>query len=263
LADSNMKQRPTMSGKKHGGPRGPVEKPKDFKGTMKKIIKYLSKYHVAIFFVILFAAGSTIFNVIGPKMLGMATTEVFNGAVSKFNGTGGIDLEKICSILLTLVILYAASWLFSLLQGIIMSGVSQKTAYGLRKEISEKINRLPMKYYDKTTYGNILSVVTNDVDTFGANLNQTITQLVTSISQVLGVLVMMLSISPLMTLIALLMLPCSAFVVKTVVGHSQKYFKAQQNYLGEVNGQVEVQRGKKLYPGDVVEFDGEVVKIEA
>ena len=239
MAEPNFKQRPNMSGRRHGGPGRPVEKPKDFKGTIKKVYKYLSGYHTAIILVILFAAGSTIFNVIGPRLLGMATTEVFNGAVRKLNGAGSVDMAKIGSILVTLMVLYGISWMFSLLQGIIMSGVSQKTAYRLRKEISEKINRLPMKYYDKKTYGNILSVVTNDVDTLGMNLNQTITQLVSSVAQVIGVLIMMLSISPLMTLIALLMLPCSAMVVKTVVGHSQKYFKAQQHYLGEVNGQVE------------------------
>ena len=189
--------------------------------------------------VIIFAAGSTVFNVIGPKVLGMATTEIFNGVVNKYNGTGGIDLSKIGHILAMLMVLYGISWLLSLLQGIIMTGVAQKTAYGLRKEISEKINRLPMNFYDKTTYGNILSIVTNDVDTLGTNLNQTITQLVTSVSTIIGVLIMMLSISPIMTVVVLVLLPISGAVIKLVVSHSQKYFKAQQNYLGEVNGQVE------------------------
>ncbi len=227
-------------GRGPGGPGGgPVEKAKDFKGTIKKLIKYLSKYHFALVMVIIFAAGSTIFNVMGPKVLGRATTEVYNGVISKFNGGSGVDLEKIGSILLTLICLYAVSWLFSLIQGIIMTAVAQKTAYNMRKEISEKINRLPMNFYDKRTFGNILSIITNDVDTLGTNLNQTVTQIVTSVSTIIGVLIMMLSISPLMTLIAILILPVSAFVVKNIVGHSQKYFKAQQNYLGEVNGQVE------------------------
>ena len=220
-------------------PGAPAEKAKDFKGTILKLIKYLSKYHIAIIAVIIFAAGSTVFNVIGPKVLGMATTEIFNGVVNKYNGTGGIDLSKIGHILAMLMVLYGISWLLSLLQGIIMTGVAQKTAYGLRKEISEKINRLPMNFYDKTTYGNILSIVTNDVDTLGTNLNQTITQLVTSVSTIIGVLIMMLSISPIMTVVVLVLLPISGAVIKLVVSHSQKYFKAQQNYLGEVNGQVE------------------------
>lgn len=220
-------------------PGAPVEKAKDFKGTILKLIKYLSKYHIAIIAVIIFAAGSTVFNVIGPKVLGMATTEIFNGVVNKYNGTGGIDLAKIGHILAMLMVLYGISWLLSLLQGIIMTGVAQKTAYGLRKEISEKINRLPMNFYDKTTYGNILSIVTNDVDTLGTNINQTITQLVTSVSTIIGVLIMMLSISPIMTVVVLVLLPISVAVIKLVVSHSQKYFKAQQNYLGEVNGQVE------------------------
>ena len=206
-------------GRGPGGPggHGPVEKAKDFKGTIKKLIKYLSKYHFAIIMVIIFAAGSTIFNVMGPKILGRATTEVYNGVISKFNGGSGIDIEKIGSILLTLILLYVLSWVFSFVQGIIMTGVAQKTAYNMRKEISEKINRLPMEYYDKRTFGNILSVITNDVDTLGMNLNQTVTQIVTSVSTIIGVLIMMLSISPLMTIIALLILPVSAFVVKILL----------------------------------------------
>jgi len=230
--------RPMRHGPGPGGP-GPVEKAKNFKGTTVKLIKYLSKYHAAIIAVMLFAAGSTVFNVVGPKILGMATTEIFKGVVGKLNGFGGIDFGKIYSILLTLIAIYAVSWLFSLIQGIIMTGVSQKVTYNLRKEISQKINRLPMDFYDKTTYGNILSIVTNDVDTLGASLNQTVTQFITSTATIIGVFIMMLTISPLMTVIAIVMIPLSALVIKFVVGHSQKYFKAQQNYLGEVNGQVE------------------------
>lgn len=216
-----------------------VEKAKDFKGTMKKLMSYLGRYKIAIVFVIIFAVGSTIFNIAGPKILGQATTEIFNGLVSKVSGGDGIDFEKIGKILGGLLCLYLLSALFSFVQGYIMTGVSQKLTYRMRKEISEKINRLPMNYFDKMTHGEILSRITNDVDTLSQSLNQSATQVITSVTTIIGVLVMMLSISPLMTVIALLILPVSMGLISVIVKHSQKYFKSQQEYLGHVNGQVE------------------------
>lgn len=215
------------------------EKPKEFKQTLKKLVKYLSNYHAAIIIVMIFTIGSTVFNVIGPKILGKATTEIFNGLMSKINGGAGIDFTKIGKILLVLLALYAMSALFSFVQGYVMSGISQKVSFKLRKELSEKMNRLPMSYYDKRTYGEVLSRITNDVDTLGMSLNQSITQLITSVATLIGVLIMMLTISPLMTLIVLLILPISALLISVIVKHSQKYFKQQQEYLGHVNGQIE------------------------
>ncbi|MDY5846633.1 MAG: ABC transporter ATP-binding protein [Bariatricus sp.] len=221
------------------GPMKSTEKAKDFKGTMKKLISYMSAYKIGIFFVALFAVGSTIFNIIGPKILGKATTEIFNGLVSKITGGDGINFGKIGRILILLFCLYAVSALLSFLQGFIMTGISQKMTYRMRKEISEKINRLPMKYFDKTTHGEVLSRVTNDVDTLSQSLNQSATQLITSVTTLIGVLIMMLSISPLMTVVAILILPISMILVSTIVKHSQKFFKSQQEYLGHINGQVE------------------------
>lgn len=215
------------------------EKAKNFKGTLKKLVKYLSAYHVAIVIVMLFTVGSTVFNVVGPKILGKATTEIFNGLIRKVNGGEGIDFEKIGMILALLVGLYALSAFFSYIQGFVMSGISQKLAFRMRKELSEKLNRLPMSYYDKRTYGEVLSRITNDVDTLGMSLNQSITQLISSVATLIGVFVMMLSISPLMTLIALLILPVSMFLIAFIVKNSQKYFQQQQEYLGHVNGQIE------------------------
>lgn len=228
-----------MGGHMGGGPMAGGEKPKNFKGTLKKLVNYLSQYHAAIIIVMIFTVGSTVFNVIGPKVLGKATTEIFNGLISKVNGGAGIDFEKIGKILLILLCLYGFSALFGYVQGFIMSGISQKMAYKLRKELSQKMNRLPMSYYDKRTYGEVLSRITNDVDTLGMSLNQSITQLITSVATIVGVLIMMLSISPLMTLIALLILPVSILLISFIVKHSQKYFKQQQEYLGHVNGQIE------------------------
>ena len=216
-----------------------TEKAKDFKGTMKKLAGYLAEYKAALFFVCVFAIGSTIFNIVGPKVLGKATTEIFNGLVRKVSGGSGIDFEKIGKILLLLLCLYMASAAFSFIQGYIMTGISQKLTYRMRKEISEKINRLPMNYYDKMTHGEVLSRITNDVDTLSQSLNQSATQLITSITTIIGVLIMMLSISPLMTVVALLILPISMGMISVIVKHSQKYFKNQQEYLGHVNGQVE------------------------
>lgn len=233
-----------MAGRKHGpmgGPHGGMsgEKAKDFKGTMKKLINYMGRYRIAIFFVMLFAVGGTIFSIVGPKILGKATTEIFNGLVSKVSGGSGIDFEKVGRILLGVLCLYLVSAAFSFVQGYIMTGISQKMTYRLRKEISEKINRLPMNYFDKMTHGEILSRITNDVDTLGQSLNQSATQMITSVTTLIGVLVMMISISPLMTVVALLILPVSMGLISAIVRRSQGYFKKQQEYLGHINGQVE------------------------
>ena len=225
-----------------GGPRGgrTVEKAKDFKGTTKKLIKnYLSKYKIGIIIVLIFAIGSTIFSIVGPKILGNATTEIFNGLVNKISGNGGIDFGKVGTILLTLLGLYLLSALFSFIQGFAMTGIAQKLTYRLRNDISAKINRLPMNYFDKKTNGEVLSVITNDIDTLGMNLNQSVTQIITAICTLIGIFIMMLTISWQMTLISLIVMPIGALLVKIVVGKSQKYFKRQQDYLGHVNGQVE------------------------
>ncbi|MCI9423306.1 MAG: ABC transporter ATP-binding protein [Dorea sp.] len=223
----------------HGGHGMPGEKAKDFKGTMRKLMTYLGMYKLSLVFVVLFAVGSTVFNILGPKILGRATTEIFNGLVEKISGGAGIDFDKIGRILILLMGLYVLSALFSFIQGFIMTGVSQKLTYRMRKEISEKINRMPMNYFDRQPHGEILSRITNDVDTLSQSLNQSATQLITSVATIIGVLVMMLSISPLMTLIALLILPVSVGLISVIVKRSQKYFKSQQEYLGHVNGQVE------------------------
>ena len=230
-------------GQRHGGGHmGGMragEKAKDFKGTMKKLLKYMSAYKLGIFAVMLFAVGSTIFTIVGPKILGKATTEIFKGLVRKVSGGSGIDFDKIAHIVLTLLCLYLTSAVFSFVQGYIMTGVSQKLTYRLRKEISEKINRLPMNYFDKQTHGEVLSRITNDVDTLSQSLNQSATQVITSTTTIIGVLIMMLSISPLMTVVALLILPVSMGLISVIVKRSQKYFMSQQEYLGHVNGQVE------------------------
>ena len=236
--------------------RGPtLERAKDFKGTTKKLINnYLSKYKVGLIIVFIFAIGSTIFAIIGPKILGNATTEIFNGFVNKISGNGGIDFGKIGTILLTLLGLYLLSALFSFIQGFTMTGISQKLTYNLRKSLSEKINKLPMNYFDKKTNGEVLSIITNDIDTLGMNLNQSITQIITSICTLIGILIMMLSISVQMTVISLLVMPIGVILVKLIVGKSQKYFKRQQDYLGHVNGQVE-----EIYSGLTIvkAFNGE------
>lgn len=230
-----------MAERRGPGGHGPmmVEKAKDFRGTMKKLLVYLGKYKFALAMVAVFAVGSTVFNIIGPKILGNATTEIFNGLVGKVSGGPGIDFDAIGKILLTLLGLYVCSALFAFIQGYIMTGISQKLTYRMRKEISEKISRMPMNYFDKMTHGEVLSRITNDVDTLSMSLNQSATQLITSVTMIVGVLVMMLSISPLMTLVTLLILPLSVGLISVIVKHSQKYFKSQQEYLGHVNGQVE------------------------
>ena len=227
-----------MGGGPHGG-MGAGEKAKDFKGTIRKLMKYLSEYKIGLIFVLLFAIGSTIFNIAGPKILGKATTEIFTGLVGKVSGGSGIDFEKIAHILIFLMCLYVTSAIFSFIQGYIMTGVSQKLTYRLRKECSEKINRMPMNYFDTRTHGEVLSRVTNDIDTLSQSLNQSATQIITSFTTIIGVLIMMLSISPLMTLVALLILPISLGLISTIVKRSQRHFKNQQEYLGHVNGQVE------------------------
>ena len=222
----------------HGGMRGGA-KAKDFKGSLKKLVKYMSVYKVQMLFVAVFAVCGTVFNIVGPKILGKATTEIFNGLVSKVSGGSGMDFGKIGQILLITLGLYVVSALCSFIQGMIMTGISQKTTYRLRKDITEKVNRMPMDYFDTKPVGEVLSRVTNDVDTLGQSLNQSATQLITSVTTLIGVLVMMLSISPLMTVVALLILPISVGLISFVMKHSQKYFSGQQEYLGKVNGQVE------------------------
>lgn len=222
----------------HGGMM-PGEKAKDFKGTTRKILSYIGRYKIAIVLVMICAVAGTVFNIVGPKVLSKATTEIFNGLVSKVSGGAGIDFHKIGVILLILLGLYCVSALFSFIQGFIMSGISQKLSFRMRKEISEKINRMPLAYFESKTVGEVLSRITNDVDTFGMSLNQSITTLITSVTTLIGVFIMMMTISPLMTLIALVILPISAFLISVVVKHSQKYFKAQQEYLGDINGTIE------------------------
>lgn len=245
---NNQTKKPPMGGM--GPSKGPmsVEKAKDFKGTTKKLLNnYLSNYKIAIIIVIIFAIGSTIFSIVGPKILGNATTEIYNGLISKISGGEGINFQKILEILLTLLGLYLISMLFSAIQGFTMTGVAQKLTYKMRNELIEKINKLPMKYFDKRTNGEVLSIISNDIDTLSQNLNQCITQIITSICTLIGILIMMLSISWQMTIASLIILPVAALLVKKIVSKSQKYFKNQQDYLGHVNGQVE-----EIYGGHTI-----------
>ncbi len=226
----------------HGGAMG-TEKAKNFKGTIRQMMSYIGHYKIGLIFVALFAVGSTIFNVAGPKILGKATTELSEGLMRKIQGNGGIDFSKIGWILVSVLCLYGCSAILNALQGWIMTGITQKICYRLRKEISEKINRMPMKYFESRTYGEVLSRITNDVDSVGMGLNQSVTQIITSVTTLIGVFIMMLSISPLMTLIALVILPISVALISFVVKKSQKYFKTQQEYLGHINGQIEENYG--------------------
>ena len=236
-------------------PRGPMghgpgmvtEKARDFKGSTKKLIKYLGRYWAAIIAVMIFAAVSTVFSVAGPKIMGKATTALAEGLMNKIAGTGGIDFDYIAKVLLFTLALYVVSAIFMFAQGLIMTGITQKTCYRMRKDITSKINRMPMKYFESRTYGEVLSRITNDVDTLGQSLNQSITQIITSVATLVGTLVMMLSISPLMTLISLVILPVSMILISFVIKHSQKYFRQQQEYLGHINGQVE-----EVYGGHLV-----------
>ena len=217
----------------------PGEKAKNFKGTIKSLFHYIGAYHLALVLVALFAISSTVFNIFGPKILGNATTELSSGLMAQIAGTGSIDFGAIGKILLTALGLYVISALLMFCQSFIMTGITQKICYRMRKEITEKIDRMPMKYFETRTYGEVLSRITNDVDSLGTGLNQSITQLITSVSTIIGVLVMMLTISPIMTLIAIILLPISIGLIGTVIKFSQKYFRAQQEILGDVNGQVE------------------------
>ena len=250
----NNNVRPPMGGMRRGAGKV-VEKPKDFKGTTKKLLKnYIARYKLPVIIVILFAIGSTIFTIVGPKILGNATTEIFNGIVNKISGGAGIDFEKIATILLSLLGLYTLSAAFSLVQGFTMTTVTQKITYRMRNDLAHKINKLPMKYFDGKTHGEVLSIITNDIDMLSQNLNHSVTQIITAVCTVIGILVMMFSISWIMTLVSLIILPVTALLVGTIVKHSQKYFKAQQDYLGHVNGQVE-----EIYGGlNIVKvFNGE------
>lgn len=232
----------------------PPEKIKDMKGTLKKLLSYLKEYKVGIFFVILFTIGSTVFNIVGPKILGNITTEIFNGLIRKISNTGGIDFNKIGQISLILVILYFISLIFSFIQGYIMSGISNKVSYKLRKELSEKVNRLPMKYFDSKTHGEVLSIITNDVDTLSQSLTQSVTQIISGIATIIGIFIMMISINISMTIAALLIIPICMFFVTKIMKKSQKYFSMQQEYLGHLNGHIE-----EIYGGhDIVKaFNGE------
>lgn len=238
----------------------PGEKPKNFKKSFGMLLNYLGQFKIHIVIVMLFAAASTVFAIVGPKVLGQATTEMFNGIMGKISGTGsGIDFGKIGGILLTLLGLYLASAAFSVIQGWLMTGVSMKVTYRLRNSIMQKINRMPLGYFDRVNHGEVLSRVTNDVDTLSQTLNQSITQVITSVTTLVGILVMMFSISWELTLVALCILPVSMVFVSIIVKHSQKYFRAQQEYLGHVNGHVE-----EMYGGHVVmkAFNGEQSSVE-
>ena len=239
-----MENESTKPKRKMGGPGGgmgmmPAEKAKDFKGSLKKLFNYMGGYRVALLFVMIFAACSTVFNVAGPKVLGKATTALFDGLSMQVKGTGSIDFTYIGTILLIVLGLYGISSVLGFIQGWIMTGISQKISFRMRRDLSLKINRMPMKYFESRTYGEVLSRITNDVDTLGQGLNQSITQILTSSATIIGVLIMMFSISPLMTIIALVILPVSAGLIAFMVKKSQKYFKTQQEYLGHINGQVE------------------------
>jgi ATP-binding cassette subfamily B protein len=235
------------------------EKPRDFKGTMKKLIKHLSVYKFSIIIVLIFAIASAGFTIVGPKILGGATTKLFEGVMAKIAGFGSIDFDYILKIIITLLVLYLLSAFFGYVQGWIMSGISMKVSYKFRKDISEKINRMPLKYFDKTNQGEVLSRVTNDVDTLSQTLNQSLSQIITSVTTVIGVLIMMLTISWRMTLIVLGVVPISMFLIMLIIKRSQKFFKQQQDYLGNVNGHVE-----EMYGGHIVmkAFNGEEKSIK-
>ena len=241
MAENETK--PSMRGPRGRGPgrgMGAVEKAKDFKGTLNTLIKkYLARYKYGLIIVVIFAIASTIFSIVGPKILGNATTEMFTGIVSKISGGDGINFGKIGNILITLLVLYIVSAVFGAIQGLIMTQISQKLTYKLRNDIAQKLNRLPMNYFDKKTNGEVLSIITNDIDTLGMNLNQSITQIITSVCTLVGILIMMFSMNVLMTVVSLLILPLSIFAVGMIVKKSQKYFARQQEYLGHVNGNIE------------------------
>ena len=256
-----------VDNKRHGGFGGPMggmhlggAKAKDFKGTTKKLVDYLKPFRLSIIIVLIFAVGSAAFSIIGPKVLGHVTTSIFEGLVSKISGSGaGIDFSYIGKLIVILIVLYVISAAFSFIQNFVMSGVAQKVSYNLRKEISLKINKMPLKYFDKMSHGEVLSRVTNDVDTVSNTLNQSLSQIFTSITTLIGVLIMMLSISGTMTLAAIIVVPLSGILISFVVKKSQKYFKEQQSYLGHVNGHVE-----EIYSGHTIvkAFNGEEKSVE-
>lgn len=265
MSENNNKA--SQAPRRRGGPMGhgpggmmmKGEKARDFKGTMKKLINYLSVYKISLITVFIFAAASSLFSIVGPKILGRATTELFNGIIAKIAGTGNIDFDYIGKIMITLIALYGFSSLLSYIQGWVMSSVSMKVSYGFRKDISEKINRMPLRYFDGTNHGEVLSRVTNDVDTLSQTLNQSLSQIITSVTTVIGVLIMMFSISWVMTLVAVGILPISMMLIMTIVKRSQKYFKEQQDYLGHLNGHIE-----EMYGGHLVmkAFNGEKKSVE-
>ena len=250
---------PRMGGHGHRGPMMPGEKAKDFKGTMGKLLGYLKKFLPGIVLVLICAAASTIFSIFGPKVLGQATTKLFEGLIAMLTGTGGIDFTAIAQILLFLAALYLISALLTYVQGWVMSGVATKLSYNMRKDISEKIDRMPLSYFDRVSNGEVLSRITNDVDTITQTLNQSLSQIVTNVTMMVGVLCMMLSISPLMTLVVLCILPLSVLIVTQVVKRSQPFFRKQQEYLGHVNGHVEEMYGSHLI---VTAFNGQEDSIE-
>ncbi|WP_394887245.1 ABC transporter ATP-binding protein [Clostridium butyricum] len=255
MSNEDRKMRPTMGGMgQMRGMGGGKVKAKNFKGSMKKLFNYLFKYKFSVILVILFAIGSTAFSIIGPKILGNATTEIFNGIMSKLSGGSGIDFTKISRILITLLFIYLISAVFSFIQGFIMTGVSQKLTYRLRKEMIEKIDRMPMNYFDRRTHGEVLSRITNDIDTLNQSLNQSMTQIITSITTIIGIVFMMCTINVIMTCTIVLIVPISLIFITFIAKKSQKYFKEQQDYLGHVNGQVE-----EIYGGHniVKVFNGE------
>ena len=248
----------------HGGPGGPggngaPEKVKNFGKTLKKLLSYLKDYKIAMFFVVVFAIGSTVLTIVGPKILGNITTEIFNGLMRKISNTGGVDFDFINHTVIVLIGLYIVSALFSGIQGVVMTGISNDISYRLRNSLSEKINKLPMKYFDTKTHGEVLSIVTNDIDTLSQALNQSITTIITSIATIIGIFIMMISINIPMTIAAVLIIPICMFVLNIVVKKSQKYFAMQQDYLGHINGHVE-----EIYGGhDIVKaFNGEEKAIE-
>lgn len=255
MSNEDRKMRPTMGGMgQMRGMGGGKVKAKNFKGSMKKLFNYLFKYKFSVILIILFAIGSTAFSIIGPKILGNATTEIFNGIMSKLSGGSGIDFTKISRILITLLVIYLISAVFSFIQGFIMTGVSQKLTYRLRKEMIEKIDRMPMNYFDRRTHGEVLSRITNDIDTLNQSLNQSMTQIITSITTIIGIVFMMCTINVIMTCTIVLIVPISLIFITFIAKKSQKYFKEQQDYLGHVNGQVE-----EVYGGHniVKVFNGE------
>ena len=254
---NNASKRPPQHGPAGHGPMAmmPGEKSKDLTGTLRKLLKYLGNYKAGIFFVLLFAVASTVFMIVGPKILGNATTEIFTGLINKVAGTGnGVNFVRVGQILVFLLVIYLISSAFSYLQGWIMTGITMDVTYHLRQNIAKKIQYLPFGYYDTTTNGEVLSRLTNDVDTISQSLNQSLTQIITSITQIIGILIMMFSINWKMSLVALCIVPLSALVILLVVKHSQKYFKQQQDYLGHVNGHIE-----EMYSSHVIvrAFNGE------